>query len=98
MNEHFLSAVQKHFRPELFNRIDEVIAFQPLSKEDIRFIVDREIEILKGREGIRFRNIDFYLEDEVFDFLGEVGYDPKYGARKLQRVVREELVIPLAKN
>jgi ATP-dependent Clp protease ATP-binding subunit ClpA len=98
VNEHFLSAVQKHFRPELFNRIDEVIAFQPLSKTDIRFIVDREIEIFKGREGIRHRNIDFYLEDEIFDFLGEIGYDPKYGARKLQRVVREALIIPLAKK
>lgn len=98
VKEHFLSAIQKHFRPELFNRIDEVIAFQPLSQEDIRFIVDREIVILKGREGIRHRNIDFYLEDEVFDFLGEVGYDPKYGARKLQRVVREELIIPLSKK
>lgn len=98
VNEHFLSAVQKHFRPELFNRIDEVIAFQPLSKADIRFIVDREIDIFKGREGIRHRNIDFYLEDEIFDFLGEIGYDPKYGARKLQRVVREALIIPLAKK
>jgi ATP-dependent Clp protease ATP-binding subunit ClpA len=98
VNEHFLSAVQKHFRPELFNRIDEVIAFQPLSKSDIRFIVDREIDILKGREGVRHRNIDFYLEDEIFDFLGEVGYDPKYGARKLQRVIREALIIPLSKK
>jgi ATP-dependent Clp protease ATP-binding subunit ClpA len=98
VNKHFLSAVQKAFRPELFNRIDEVIAFQPLSKVDIRFIVDREIEIFKNREGIRYRNIDFYLEDEIFDFLGEVGYDPKYGARKLQRAVREKLIIPLSKE
>jgi ATP-dependent Clp protease ATP-binding subunit ClpA len=98
VNEHFLGAVQKHFRPELFNRIDEVIAFQPLSKSDIRFIVDREIEIFKNREGIRYRNIDFYLEDEIFDFLGEVGYDPKYGARKLQRAIREKLIIPLSKE
>ncbi|MFK7946458.1 MAG: AAA family ATPase [Saprospiraceae bacterium] len=98
VNEHFMSAVRKHFRPELYNRIDEVIPFQPLTKSDIRFIVNREIKLFKSREGIRYRNMDFYLEDEVFDYLGEMGYDPKYGARKLQRVVREELIIPLAQK
>ena len=98
VNEHFMSAVRKHFRPELYNRIDEVIPFQPLTKSDIRFIVNREIKIFKSREGIRYRNMDFYLENEVFDYLGEKGYDPKYGARKLQRIVREELIIPLAKK
>ena len=98
VNEHFMSSVRKHFRPELYNRIDEVIPFQPLTKSDIRFIVDREIKIFKTREGIRYRNMDFYLEDEVFDYLGEMGYDPKYGARKLQRIVREELIIPLARK
>jgi len=96
VNQHFMSAVQKHFRPELFNRIDEVIPFQPLAKADIRFIVDREIKLFKEREGIRFRKMDLYLEDAVLDYLGEVGYDPKYGARKLQRIVREELIIPLS--
>lgn len=96
VNDHFLSAVQKHFRPELFNRIDEVIPFQPLTKEDIRYIVNREIKIFKTREGIRYRKMDFYLEEEVFDFLGTAGYDPQYGARKLQRIVRETLIIPLA--
>ncbi len=98
VNSHFLNAVQKHFRPELFNRIDEVIAFQPLAKHDIRYIVNREIKLFRNREGIRYRNIDFYLEEEVFDFLGEMGYDPKYGARKLQRVIRELLIIPLARK
>ncbi len=73
VNQHFLSAVQKHFRPELFNRIDEVIPFQPLAKADIRFIVDREIQLFKEREGIRFRKMDLYLEDAVLDHLGEVG-------------------------
>lgn len=98
VNEHFMSAVQKHFRPELFNRIDEVIPFQPLTPEDIRYIVNREIKIFKSREGIRYRKMDFYLEEEVFDFLGREGYDPKYGARKLQRIIREKLIIPLARK
>ncbi len=95
-NTHFLSAVQKYFRPELFNRIDEVIPFEPLSLETIRFVVEREISLLKKREGIQFRRMDLQISDSVFDFLGKKGYHAQYGARYLQRVVREQLVIPLA--
>ena len=96
VSTHFMSAVQKHFRPELFNRIDEVIPFEPLSLETIRFVVEREITLLKKREGIQFRRMDVQIADSVFDFLGKKGYHAQYGARYLQRVVREQLVIPLA--
>lgn len=96
VTNHFMSAVRKHFRPELFNRIDKVIPFEPLTKEVIRFIVDREIALFKKREGILHRKIDFYLDDAVLDYLGEIGYDAKYGARQLQRAIRESLIIPLS--
>ena len=96
VTDHFMSAVRKHFRPELFNRIDQVIPFEPLTKDIIRFIVNREITLFKKREGIKYRKMDFYIDNEVFDYLGEVGYDVKYGARQLQRAIREKLIIPLA--
>ncbi|MDX1939955.1 MAG: AAA family ATPase, partial [Saprospiraceae bacterium] len=94
VSDHFLHAVQKHFRPELFNRIDEVIAFDPLDAFTIRFVVERELALLKQREGIRYRRMDLQIKDSVLDYLGENGYHPRYGARFLQRVIREQLVIP----
>ncbi len=96
VKDHFMTAIQKYFRPELLNRIDDIIPFEPLDKITIRFIVDREIKLLKNREGIKFRKIFLRIEEEVLDFLGEQGYHPKYGARYLQRTVREKIIIPLA--
>ncbi|MFN7119622.1 MAG: AAA family ATPase [Saprospiraceae bacterium] len=97
ITNHFINAVQRHFRPELYNRIDEVIPFAPLDALTIRFVVEREIQLFRQREGIRFRRMDLNIADEVLDFIGEKGYHSKYGARHLQRVIREELVVPLAR-
>lgn len=95
---HFMSAVQRHFRPELFNRIDQVISFSPLDRKTIRYIVEREMEQFREREGIKFRRLDLDIEAAVLDFLGERGYDGKYGARHLQRTIREQLILPLARR
>ena len=95
VNQHFLSAVQQHFRPELFNRIDQVIAFQPLDRDTVRFVVEREMNLFKKREGIQFRNLDLSISEEVLDHLAKIGYDYRYGARYLQRTIRTQLVIPL---
>lgn len=97
VSNHFINAVQRHFRPELFNRIDEVIPFAPLDAITIRFVVEREIQLFRQREGVRYRRMDLNIEDEVLDFIGDKGYHSKYGARHLQRVLREELIAPLAK-
>ena len=96
ISEHFSSAVRKHFRPELFNRIDQVIPFEPITRDVIRYVVNREMGLFRKREGISNREIDFKIHDEVFDFVGAKGYNPKYGARQIQRAIREQLVIPLA--
>ncbi len=98
VTNHFINAVQRHFRPELYNRIDEVIPFAPLDAITIRFVVEREMQLFRQREGVRFRRMDLFISPKVFDFIGEKGYHPKYGARHLQRVIREELVVPLAKT
>ena len=96
IDQHFLSAVQSFFRPELFNRIDQVISFQPLSKETMRLVVNREIELLKKREGINGRKMSLDIGPNVLDFLAETGYNPLYGARYLQRTIQTQLAIPLA--
>ncbi len=97
ISDHFLSAVQKYFRPELYNRIDQVLPFAPLHKEVVRFVVDRELKLFRKREGIKFRKMDLMISDDIHDFLSVEGYSMKYGARHLQRTVREKLILPLAK-
>ncbi len=94
----FVQAVEQYFRPELFNRIEKVVPFAALDSTTIRFIVEREIAQLREREGIKYRRIDLHLEPQVLDFLGKQGYHSQYGARYLQRVIREYLLIPLAKK
>lgn len=98
VTSHFMSAVQKHFRPELYNRIDQVIPFEPLSPDSMRYVVDREISLFRKREGINFRKMDFFISEAALDYLAESGYDTKYGARQLQRAIREELIIPLSRQ
>ena len=93
---HFESAVQKFFRPELFNRIDQVVGFLPLNKDTIRSIVNREIDGIKKREGLLYRGGELNIEKDVLDYLGTIGYDAWYGARQLQRTLRKELIIPLS--
>ncbi len=93
---HFKSQVQSFFRPELFNRLDRIIAFAPLEKSIVRKITDREIGLIKQREGIRNRKLNLDIPKEVSDYLSEVGYDAQYGARFLQRALQEKFVIPLS--
>ncbi|HKK77242.1 MAG TPA: AAA family ATPase [Saprospiraceae bacterium] len=95
---YFENAVQKHFRPELYNRIDKVIPFVPLDRDTVRFVVDREIGLFRNLEGIKFRKLDLEIEEEVYDFLAKEGYSARYGARFLQRKIRELLLVPLAKK
>jgi len=98
VSTHFMSAVQQFFRPELFNRIDEVIPFAPLSSEVIHYVVEREIDLFKKMEGIQFRRLELKLSKTVYDHLAVIGYSPEYGARQLQRTIKERLIIPLAQK
>ncbi|HAS47421.1 MAG TPA: hypothetical protein DCS93_43490 [Microscillaceae bacterium] len=94
--EHFKSEVQAYFRPELFNRLDRVIAFAPLDKVVVRKIIDREIDLIKKREGIKGRNLEVEIRSEVLDYLGKKGYNANYGARFLQRTLQKQLIIPFS--
>lgn len=95
---HFQRAVQAHFRPELFNRLDRIIPFVPLEKAIIRQIVDREIRLVLEREGIKGRNLVLEIAKGVLDYLGEKGYNLNYGARFLQRCIHEQFIVPFSKQ
>ena len=81
--------LQKFFAPEFLNRIDEVVVFKTLSKEDIKKIVVLEIERLNSRlVGLKF-NINF--DESIIDLISEVGYDEIYGARPLKRAIQDKI-------
>jgi ATP-dependent Clp protease ATP-binding subunit ClpB len=82
------------FKPEFLNRIDDTVIFHRLSKQDIGRIVDLQVEQLVGR--VRERGIEIELSDDARTLLGNLGYDPTYGARPLKRVVQKQLVDKLA--
>ena len=82
------------FKPEFLNRIDETVIFHRLSREDITRIVDVQVAMLTER--VRERGIEIELTDEARTLLGNLGYDPTYGARPLKRVIQKQLVDRLA--
>ena len=82
------------FKPEFLNRIDDTVIFHRLSREDIGRIVDLQVDLLAGR--VRERGIEIELTDDARTLLGNLGYDPTYGARPLKRVIQRQLVDKLA--
>jgi ATP-dependent Clp protease ATP-binding subunit ClpB len=82
------------FKPEFLNRIDDTVIFHRLSKEDIGRIVELQVGLLVGR--VRERGIEVELSDDARTLLGNLGYDPTYGARPLKRVIQKQLVDKLA--
>ncbi len=82
------------FKPEFVNRIDEIVHFDHLTREDIRQIVDIDLDRLQAR--LHDRSIEIVASDAAKDWLAEHGYDPDFGARPLRRVIQHELEDPLA--
>jgi ATP-dependent Clp protease ATP-binding subunit ClpB len=94
IRERVMEAVNTHFRPELLNRIDEVVIFRPLGKGEIKQIVDIQLRSLRQR--LEERKITLELTDAAKELVAREGFDPVYGARPLKRVIQKELVQPLA--
>ena len=89
-----LEALRERFRPEFLNRVDEILIFNALTREDIRRIVDIQVEHLSDR--LAQRSIEISLTDEAKDLLAAEGFDPTYGARPLKRVIQRSIQDPLA--
>ncbi|MFO0624442.1 MAG: AAA family ATPase [Polyangiales bacterium] len=93
---HYLAEARRFFRPELFNRLDEVVVFAPLGAAAIEAITRREVTRIAAREGLRRRDIALEVDDDGAALLAARGLDPRYGARPLKRTLERELVAPLA--
>ncbi|WP_037495238.1 ATP-dependent chaperone ClpB [Solirubrobacter soli] len=88
------AGVEANFKPEFINRLDDIVEFDPLTREQLREIVDLQVTRLIGR--VAERGVEVHLTDAARDLLGDMGYDPAYGARPLKRVISKNLVDPLA--
>ena len=95
MRSRVMEAMRNSFRPEFLNRVDETIIFHGLQKQELRRIVQLQVERLARR--LSDRKISLKLSDAALDFLAEVGYDPVYGARPLKRAIQRELETQIAK-
>jgi ATP-dependent Clp protease ATP-binding subunit ClpB len=89
-------ALRAHFRPEFLNRIDEIIIFHSLLKEQLREIV--KLQAIRLEKRLEERKMTLKLSEAALDFIVEVGYDPVYGARPLKRAIQKELETPIAKR
>lgn len=96
MKKKILDEMKKVFRPEFLNRIDEAIVFHPLSKEDVRSIVDLMLE--KVTQRLSEQELTLKVTDGAKDFLVEKGFDPQFGARPLRRAIQRYLEDPLAQE
>ncbi|UII21410.1 ATP-dependent chaperone ClpB [Fulvivirga ligni] len=88
--------LKKSVRPEFLNRVDETIMFRPLSRTDIRKIVDIQFKIIKKR--LEESGVKLEVSDKVLDHLAEAGFDPQFGARPLKRVIQREILNELSKE
>lgn len=91
-----ISLLRQTIRPEFLNRIDEIIMFQPLMKNEIKGIIGIQLDNLKKL--VSQNGIDLKFSDYALDFLAENGYDPQFGARPLKRLIQKEIVNKLSKR
>ena len=89
-------AIRKHFRPEFFNRLDDVVYFRPLDQSAIEAITRKELTELTSREGLTAEKHTLAFDDALVEWLSLEGFHPKFGARPLQRKIEETVVAPLS--
>lgn len=88
--------LKEHFRPEFLNRLDEILPFLPLRKEDMEKIVEIQLHLLEKR--LKERSVTLSWTKELLKFLAEEGYDPGFGARPLKRLIQQEVVNKLSEG
>ena len=94
LKEKIMADLKEFFRPEFLNRVDEIIIFNPLTKELLKQIV--EIQVNRMKRYIKEKNVDVRLTDSAKEYFAEIGFDPVYGARPLKRALQREILNPLA--
>ncbi|WP_177169936.1 ATP-dependent chaperone ClpB [Ectothiorhodospira marina] len=96
MKSAVMDELGNHFRPEFINRVDEVVVFHPLGREQIRAITLIQLDYLRQR--LTERDLSLEVSDAALDRLGEAGFDPVYGARPLKRAIQQQLENALAQR
>ena len=94
MREEVMEIVRQHFRPEFLNRVDDIVIFHPLKKEDIARIIEIQLGFLQ--KVLDQKHLNLTLTERAKEFLARIGYDPVYGARPLKRAIQQYLQNPLA--
>ena len=90
-----LGVLRQQFRPEFLNRVDEIVVFHSLTREQLKQIVEIQLERLRAR--LAERHIALVLTEGAREYLAAAGYDPQYGARPLKRAIQKKLETPLGK-
>ncbi|MBD2319630.1 ATP-dependent chaperone ClpB [Phormidium tenue] len=96
MRDRVMESMRSSFRPEFLNRIDEIVIFHALRRDELRRIVKLQVQRLEQRLGDR--RMTLKIADAALDFIAEVGYDPVYGARPLKRIIQRQLETQIAKG
>ena len=96
LKDKMIEAAKQMYKPELLNRMDEIIVFHQLNRDDVRKILDIELTKIKGR--LAAKRMTLKLEDSAVEFLIDKGFDPQYGARPLRRAIERYLEDPLAEE
>jgi ATP-dependent Clp protease ATP-binding subunit ClpB len=96
MKREVLNVLRQQFRPEFLNRVDEIVVFHSLSREDLKAIVDIQLGRLRAR--LAERHISLDLTEQARDYFAVTGYDPNYGARPLKRLLQRELETSLGRK
>ena len=94
MKDAVMEIVGQHFRPEFINRIDDIVVFHPLAREELHRITQIQVRTLSER--LASRGMGLVLTEAALDKLAEAGFDPVYGARPLRRAIQQLLENPLA--
>jgi len=96
MKADVMEVVGGHFRPEFINRIDDIVVFHPLNREQIRAITEIQLQGLIKR--LEESDVTLHITEAVLDMIGEAGFDPVFGARPLKRVIQQRIENPLAQK
>ena len=94
--ESVMGVVRAHFKPEFLNRLDEIVLFDALTRDELAHIVDLQLALLEKRLAVR--RITIHVTDAARAWLAEAGYDPAYGARPLRRLIQSAIGDPLARR
>ncbi len=94
--EAVLQELKRRVRPEFLNRIDEIVMFEPLTKEHVKDIV--KIQLNNVKKMLKEQNVDLEFTDKLVDYLAEKGFDPEFGARPVKRVIQRDILNELSKK